>query len=214
MIYLKDGAPTIKVRNGRPPTRSNFSIAHEISHTFFPGYHNTIQHRKPRKRNLLNANDQLEYLCDIGAAELLMPVDYFMKDVNQRRFGYHLVEDLGKQYDVSPEAVCIRMVQSDVRECAGGLFMPMVPSSERRSCMRSTYLVRSSSFLKNWGQGMISPISRKSCIDRTARCGYSIKAVEDIFTLTGTHKFTVETVSLPTRKSVDPPRVFAFFYPK
>lgn len=62
----------IQYNPDKPANRVRFSIAHEIAHTLFP-HCDAVRHR-------LQANEtrdddwQLELLCNIAAAEFLMPV--------------------------------------------------------------------------------------------------------------------------------------------
>jgi Zn-dependent peptidase ImmA (M78 family) len=66
----------ILYNTNRPKQRVAFSISHEITHTFFP---NSI--RGSRFRNICAEEsreaNELERLCDLGAAEILMPIDTF-----------------------------------------------------------------------------------------------------------------------------------------
>jgi hypothetical protein len=71
----------MRVNPDRPETRQRFSIAHEISHTFFPDYATKPWCRTDaRYRDRTNPDDYLEMLCDIAAAELLMPLPWFAVD--------------------------------------------------------------------------------------------------------------------------------------
>lgn len=75
------GGVTMRINPDRPETRRRFSIAHEISHTFFPDY--TMKEwcrTDARYRNRNNPDEHLEMLCDIGAAELLFPAPWFTRD--------------------------------------------------------------------------------------------------------------------------------------
>jgi hypothetical protein len=63
----------IEYNPNRGINRARYSVAHEIAHTFFPDCADTIRHRKPYHGGQ-GDNWQLEMLCNIGAAELLMPV--------------------------------------------------------------------------------------------------------------------------------------------
>lgn len=60
------------------PTRLNFSIGHEIVHTFFSDCHEQIRNREEDS----NLNRQLEQLCNIGASELQLPYVIFPADAN------------------------------------------------------------------------------------------------------------------------------------
>ena len=72
-----DGTFTITVRSSDRSHRKNFTIGHEISHTFLPGY-TVVQHRcRTTESAMFLARDgRLEGLADIGAAELLLPRRY------------------------------------------------------------------------------------------------------------------------------------------
>lgn len=61
---------------------------------------------------------QLEYLCDIAAAEFLMPLDLFCQDLVDKGFGAGCVDALCSRYGASMEAVCLRMVESNLENCA------------------------------------------------------------------------------------------------
>jgi len=72
------GGVTMRVNPDRPETRQRFSIAHEISHTFFPNYTEKEWCRTDaRYRSRENPDEHLEMLCDIGAAELLFAEPWF-----------------------------------------------------------------------------------------------------------------------------------------
>lgn len=72
------GGVTMRVNPDRPGTRLRFSVAHEISHTFFPDYTTKSWCRTDaRYRDREKPEDFLEMLCDIGAAELLFPQPWF-----------------------------------------------------------------------------------------------------------------------------------------
>ena len=92
----------------RPRARVNFSIAHEIAHTFFPDCAEKVRNRTREKWGAWNW--QLEVLCNIGAAELTMPVGSFPSHDD----AVVTVEDLmrlRKAFQVSAEAVLIRLVK-------------------------------------------------------------------------------------------------------
>lgn len=76
-----DGNVEMRVHPDRPETRKRFSIAHEISHTFFPEFQKRSWCRTDARYRDRNDPDQyLEMLCDIGAAELLFPNPWFGND--------------------------------------------------------------------------------------------------------------------------------------
>ena len=74
------GGVLLRLNRDRPLTRQRFSVGHEITHTFFPGYAAKVQCRKPKSRDWSDPEDVLEVLCDIGASELVFPLPWFEQD--------------------------------------------------------------------------------------------------------------------------------------
>lgn len=98
------GGVTMRVNPDRPDTRLRFSVAHEISHTFFPDYSTKAWCRTDaRYRDRANPDDYLEMLCDIAAAELLLPDPWFSKDAAAVSSAQGL-SDLASTYRASREA--------------------------------------------------------------------------------------------------------------
>jgi hypothetical protein len=79
----EDGRVVMRVNRDRPKTRQRFSIGHEITHTFFPGYEQKVQCRKPRDRDWSDPEDVIEWLCDVGASEFLFPTPWFEESVSE-----------------------------------------------------------------------------------------------------------------------------------
>ncbi|TDW19449.1 ImmA/IrrE family metallo-endopeptidase [Kribbella kalugense] len=69
-----DGTFTITVRASDRSHRKNFTIGHEITHTFLPGY-TVVQKRcgSSGSATFLARDGRLEALADVGAAVLLLP---------------------------------------------------------------------------------------------------------------------------------------------
>lgn len=62
----------IEYNPNRHISRLRFSIAHEIAHTFFPNFTEKTQFRG---KSYYSSDDwQIESLCNIAAAEILMPI--------------------------------------------------------------------------------------------------------------------------------------------
>jgi hypothetical protein len=105
------GGVTMRVNADRPETRQRFSIAHEISHAFFPEYAAKAWCRTDaRYRNRANPDDFLEMLCDIGAAELLLPEPWFSRDAAAATSADGLA-DLATTYRASREATLRRYAE-------------------------------------------------------------------------------------------------------
>ena len=133
MICVQDGTPTILFRQQRSEVHTYFNIFHEIAHTLFPDYCHNDLYQRSRKPRLFQPEGQLEGLCDIAAAEFLMPMDLFCKDLATQGFGAARVESLCRRYGASVEAVCLRMVESNLENCALAL---LEPRHQRQRCQR------------------------------------------------------------------------------
>jgi hypothetical protein len=165
------GGVTMRVNPDRPETRRRFSVAHEISHTFFPDYTEKISCRTDaRYRDRNDPDDYLEMLCDIAAAELLFPQPWFLRDaaaVKDCAGLAHLAATyrasreatLRRYAETSPESVIavfliwkLKPMQKGVvgREDQGNLF-GITPEQERRDALRLRieYTVASESFKAN-----------------------------------------------------------------
>jgi len=119
---LADGRLLIEYNSDMPLTRQNFSIAHEIVHSFFPDFAKETQARQVNRRKPFDPDNQVEMLCDIGAAEILMPFPEFILDLKERSIGVDSLEELRVIYNSSRVATAIRMVYTDLRPCAVVLF--------------------------------------------------------------------------------------------
>ena len=118
LVPLRDGRVTIRVNPDRPETRKRFSVAHEVSHTFFPNYRvKTWCRTDARFRRRDNPDDLLEMLCDIGASELIFPMPWFSQDAAGVSTGAEIV-DLARKYGASPEATLRRFVETHPRHVA------------------------------------------------------------------------------------------------
>ena len=116
----------------QPKTRVNFSIFHEITHTFFPDCYETVRHRRLHPVNR-DPDFELELLCDLGAAELLMPADFFVADLIRLGRSQSATKELTARYSTSSEAVLIRMAQMSPVACAVVFLSEKLKPSEQRA---------------------------------------------------------------------------------
>jgi len=98
----------IEFNPNRPRGRQRFSIAHEIAHTLFP---DCIENVRNRGQTTATRDDdwQLELLCNIAAAEFLMPVGNEIDSKTPVTIDNLL--RLQKEFDVSMEAISIRLAK-------------------------------------------------------------------------------------------------------
>ncbi len=75
-VATERGKPRIEYNPTRPRGRLRYSLAHEIAHTLFPDWAEQVRKRAPHSE--LEGDDwQLEALCNIAAAEFVMPIGSF-----------------------------------------------------------------------------------------------------------------------------------------
>ncbi len=117
------GGMTMRVNPDQPETRQRFSVAHEISHTFFPDYTSKAWCRTDaRYRDRQNPEDYLEMLCDIGAAELLFPQPWFSRDAAACA-GASDCARLASTYHASREATIRRFAETCSESVAAVFFI-------------------------------------------------------------------------------------------
>jgi hypothetical protein len=132
LVPTGEGRVAIRVNPDRPETRKRFSVCHEVSHTFFPNYQVKMWCRTDaRYRRRDNPDDLVEMLCDVGAAELIMPAPWFIQDAASVATGVGLVE-LASKYTVSQEATLRRF--AEIHEgCVAAVFLSwkLKPTQQR-----------------------------------------------------------------------------------
>lgn len=105
----------IEYNPNRPTGRKRFSIAHEIAHTMFPDFADSIRNRGGTYT--IQENDwQLEMLCNIAAAEFTMPIGTAM-DLENEVLDIDNLLRLQKKFDVSTEAITHRLVKLTNQNC-------------------------------------------------------------------------------------------------
>jgi hypothetical protein len=104
-----NGAMEIRLRESDHPRRQRFSGFHEVVHTFMPGYQLQIQWRcNPQLADRGKA--EVEALCDVGAAELLLPRRLLRPQLMVADFGMQTVCDVSEAYEASLQATAHRIV--------------------------------------------------------------------------------------------------------
>lgn len=115
-VPLANDRLQIEFNPNKPMARVRFSIAHEIAHSLFPDCHEAIRHRHSISEQQ-GDEWQVEMLCNLGAAEFLMPVGSF-PDFKREDVGIDRLLELRKRFEVSTEAVLLRMVRVTETPCA------------------------------------------------------------------------------------------------
>ncbi len=97
----------IEFNPDRPRRRIRYSIFHEIAHTLFPDCAEMIRNREVH--NATKSDDwQLETLCNIAAAEFLLPTGA-LGGVGNLRPSVDTILELRERYEASAEAALLRI---------------------------------------------------------------------------------------------------------
>ena len=120
--------PEIQYNPNRPRTRVRFSLAHEIAHTLFPDYHQSIRNRG----SVARSDDwELELLCNLAASELLMPTGYAVNPDTPP--SVDMLIELQETCAVSLEAAAIRVAHSTRYPCNVAVASKRDPGGEGQS---------------------------------------------------------------------------------
>jgi Zn-dependent peptidase ImmA (M78 family) len=125
----------IHLRGSDSPERQRFTICHEILHTFFPGFRQERRTRIDRTVGAFDRSRLEEYLCDLGAAELLLPREPFLAALPAQPCLDDVIE-LAPVFDASLEATAIRLVNLAAAPMALVVLEPAWKPVEQREFAR------------------------------------------------------------------------------
>lgn len=104
----------IQVNAGHSRGKQNFTVGHEIGHTLIPSYRTRPRIVEDMTTGAYDQGREEEYLCDVAAAELLMPMRLFRARAAATDLGLASVVELARLFHASREAAAIRLVQTDL----------------------------------------------------------------------------------------------------
>jgi Zn-dependent peptidase ImmA (M78 family) len=198
-LVTADDKPRIEFNPQRRPARIRFSVAHEIGHTLFADYADRERYRDLGERR---ADDwQLEVLCNVAAAELLMPAGALPIGEASNLDLVRLMDQRAR-FGVSTEALLRRVVRLTARPAA--LFA--AARADNGPSFRIDYTVAS----RSWR----APVDTGDVVTGTvlAKCtavGYADHAAE---TWKG-HALHVQAVGVPPYPGDRFPRVVGLVQP-
>jgi hypothetical protein len=108
----------IKLKREAPQTRRRFTIAHELCHTFF---YEIVPELKYGARE---ADQAEERLCNLGAAELLIPAKSLRARAKSFSISLDSLEELAAMYVVSIEAMLLRLRSLRLWDCELSFWRP------------------------------------------------------------------------------------------
>jgi len=111
-IYVEsDGQLVMDLNAGDSHNRQRFTCGHEMMHTAFPNFKKEKRYRFDTWVGSKPLNQEEEYLCDLGAAALLMPADLVAEKYRLEDDGLKAVERLSHDAEVSLEAAGNRLAE-------------------------------------------------------------------------------------------------------
>lgn len=198
-LVADEGTRRIEFNPQRRPARIRFSVAHEIGHTLFADYAARERYRDIDQRR---ADDwQLEMLCNIAAAEFLMPAGalpiHEASDLDLVR-----LMDQRVRFGVSTEALLRRVVRLTARPSA----VFAAARLEDGPSFRIDYTVPSRSWRPPVDTG---DEVRETVLAKCTAVGYADLAAESW----GGHRLHVQAVGVPPYPGDRFPRVVGLLQP-
>jgi hypothetical protein len=204
-IPSQKGKALIEFNPNRPPRRVRFSVAHELAHTLFPDWDNRVRNRLTHEE--MKGDDwQLEMLCNIAAAEMLMPIGSF-KDLDKEDFSVDLLLELRKKYEVSAEAVFLRLTHLTEKPCV--VFAASLGEQRGSPRYHVDYALNSRGWRVRIASGFQLP--KKSVVEECTAIGFTAKGRETW--ASSLSDLQVECVGIPPYPNRRYPRVLGLLRP-
>lgn len=114
MLYRRGRIAIIAINRGHLETRQRFTIAHELGHYLLSDNKSAVfvDTAIVRFRNTESSLgiDPDEIRANQFAAELLMPRDFLLQDIDETQDVEDAIPDLARRYKVSEQAMTFRLV--------------------------------------------------------------------------------------------------------
>ncbi|MCI0542074.1 MAG: ImmA/IrrE family metallo-endopeptidase [Verrucomicrobiales bacterium] len=203
-VPTSSGGVQIEYNPTRPQNRIRFSIAHEIAHTFFPDCSERVRYRGAQGA----ANEwELEILCNIGAAELLMPTGS-LPDLKAKTLAIEGLLGLRKEYQVSTESLALRYITAT--EQPGAIFVASRNPDPFIKLYHLDYAIGSRTWPTKLQKGF--PLPEGTAAEQCTAIGFIAKTEENWGERLG--KLNVECVGLPPYSHNPYPRVLGLVHPR
>ncbi|MFT3883152.1 MAG: ImmA/IrrE family metallo-endopeptidase [Gemmatales bacterium] len=203
LVPIDDNQFKIEYNPEQSKARIRFSIAHEIAHTLFPDCGEQVRNRVARSE-MINNDWQLEMLCNLGAAEFLMPLGSF-PEVSETNFNVDSLLKLRERFQVSTESVFLRAVKLSRIAC--GVFVASTQSAES-DALKVDYLRTTNDWKLPISSGYLIP--QASSVNECRAIGFTSKGDENW----EGEKVHVECVAIPSYPGAVNPRVVGLLQPE
>lgn len=202
LIRYPDGKPWIEFRNDSLLGRQHFTILHEFAHTFFPDFSDCLPLNDVPVDIRAAPEKQFENLCDIAAAEMLMPAEDFSADIARGiRLSCEMLLKLATKYEASIDAVIHRTIELTDHISCGAIFLTDQRGEYRSSGpLWTKYCCRSPMFKGFIQPGVVPPRTSVAvrCLEGSDQ---TTEAVKETWWLNGSPRtWLVQAVKLPRIK--------------
>jgi hypothetical protein len=215
LIPRSDGGLLLRFNPRRPQSRINFTLCHEIVHTFFPDAYTQIHARGPE-----NTPCPVELLCDLGAAELLMPREDFLQLQSAHGSGLRSVAPLSRSFGASREPVIRRLAALATRPSAAIFLRLGLRKEEQNHPESASPRLRIHHFEAGSSFPSFIPINKSSpedsCVYRALRDpirGSIHTGTQEGWNLPRPMQMNVEAMNLQTAEDDPSPTVAALLLP-
>jgi len=171
-VPLGQNSVQIEYNPNKPRSRTRFSLAHELAHTLFPDCSESVRKRL-RSSEMRDDDWQLELSCNVAAAEFLMPVGTGGK-IEEEPVTIDNLLRLQDKYDVSTEAISIRMAKLTAEPCT--VFVAARTSDESQGSYRIDYSVPSRSSTLEFPRGF--QVRPRTILSECTAIGFTAKRNE------------------------------------
>jgi Zn-dependent peptidase ImmA (M78 family) len=200
--------PQIEYNPTRPPARVRFSICHELGHALFPDCLQQIRHRLFHTETS-PVEYELEMLCNLAAAEFLMPIGSIQEDISKLRLSIDTALELRVKYQASVEAILLRLAGLSGINCA--VFAAV--TDERSISGARRHRLEYVKGAQNWDAGVrrgdLLPF--ESVANECTAIGFTAKKIEEW--VPGHGKLKVEMVAVSPYLNRVMPRIVGLIRP-
>lgn len=166
LIPIEEGGFIARVNSAHTRERQNFSLAHEIGHTFLmePDASQVVD----RLIGIVGIEEYTKFeetLCHLAASELLMPYYVFRQCASQYDFSVDAVGPLSDIFATSATATAVSIGQVSPRPCHVILWKHSVQSTPERPTLRVSWATSSKTRVS---EGRSSFIALSMLTDKTS----------------------------------------------
>jgi len=203
ILPLPKGRFQIEYNPFQNPRRISFSIAHEIGHTLFSDCAETVRYRS---KEMETSSWELEFLCNIAAAEILLPYGVFSVDANNIPVRLESLMELSNKYQASLESVFIRYCEVARKPCS-----ILLANINDKGKLQVQYSIKSDASNIEVPEGFVIPEFSKAYDCKKA--GWTSYEMEEWNIFNG-EQYLIQSVGLAAIRKHQQPRVGIIVVPQ